>query len=321
MNVRLCALTLCLLLPSIARAQDYPAKPVKIVVPYSAGGNADILGRTLAQKLGDALKQPYVVENRAGANGGIGTDFVAKSPADGYTLLVTASGPFTVNPTLYKSVPYDPVKDFAPISECAVYQYVLVTLASSPWKGIDDIVAAARARPGAVSYGSTGVGGGNHLSGVLFALATGTQLTHVPYKGSAPALADLLGGQLSMMFDTVITSVPQIRAGKLRAFAVSSTKRASSLPEVPTMQEAGIKGFDISQWQGFLAPAGTPKAIIERLNAETVKAMHSADVHERIAVQGGNEIVTGTPEEFSALIKSDLQAYAKLIKDARIPAQ
>jgi tripartite-type tricarboxylate transporter receptor subunit TctC len=321
MNLRLCALPLLLLLASITRAQDYPAKPVKIVVPYSAGGNADILGRTLAQKLGDALKQPFVVENRAGANGGIGTDFVAKSPADGYTLLVTASGPFTVNPTLYKSVPYDPVKDFAPISECAVYQYVLVTLASSPWKSIDDIVAAARARPGAVSYGSTGVGGGNHLSGELFALATGTQLTHVPYKGSAPALADLLGGQLSMMFDTVITSVPQIRAGKLRAFAVSSAKRASSLPEVPTMQEAGIKGFDISQWQGFLAPAGTPKAIIERLNAETIKAMRSADVHERIAVQGGNEIVTGTPEEFSALIKSDLQAYARLIKDARIPAQ
>ena len=314
-------LALLLLLPAIAWAQDYPSKPVKIIVPYSAGGNADILGRTLAQKLGDALKQPFVVENRAGANGGIGTDLVAKSAADGYTLLVTASGPLTVNPTLYKSVPYDPIRDFAPISECAVYQYVLVTLATSPWKSIADIVAAAKAKPGAISFGSTGVGGGNHLSGELFALATGTQLTHVPYKGSAPALSDLLGGQLSMMFDTVITSVPQIRAGKLRAFAVSSAKRASSLPEVPTMQEAGIKGFDISQWQGFLAPAGTPKEIVDRLNAETIRAMHAPDVHERIAVQGGNEIVTGTPEEFAALIKSDLQAYAKLIRDAKIPAQ
>ncbi|HZE10913.1 MAG TPA: tripartite tricarboxylate transporter substrate binding protein [Burkholderiales bacterium] len=304
-----------------AHAQDYPAKPVRIVVPYSAGGNADILGRALAQKLGDALKQPFVVENRAGANGGIGTDFVAKAAPDGYTLLVTASGPIVVNPTLYANVPYDPVKDFAPISQCAVYQYVLVTLAASPYQSIADIAAAARARPGAVSYGSTGVGGGNHLAGELFALATGTQLTHVPYKGSAPALADLLGGQLSFMFDTVITSVPQIRAGKLRAFAVSSPKRASSLPEVPTMQEAGIKGFDISQWQGFLAPAGTPKGIVERLNAETVRAMRAPDVHERIAVQGGNDIVTGTPEEFAALIRSDLQAYAKLIKDARIPAQ
>jgi tripartite-type tricarboxylate transporter receptor subunit TctC len=319
MKILLAALAAALC--ATASAQDYPARPVRIVVPYSAGGNADILGRTLAQKLGDALKQPFVVENRAGANGGIGTDLVAKSPPDGYTLLVTASGPLTVNPTLYRNVPYDPIRDFAPISECAVYQYVLVTLASSPWKSIGDIVAAARAKPGAISYGSTGVGGGNHLSGELFALATGTQLTHVPYKGSAPALSDLLGGQLSMMFDTVITSVPQIRAGKLRAFAVSSAKRASSLPEVPTMQEAGIKGFDISQWQGFLAPAGAPKAIIDRLNAETVRAMHAPDVHERIAVQGGNDIVTGTPEQFAALIRSDLQAYAKLIRDANIPAQ
>jgi tripartite-type tricarboxylate transporter receptor subunit TctC len=321
MKIRRAILLALCLSPSLAWTQDYPAKPVRIVVPYAAGGNADILGRTLAQKLGDALKQPFVVENRAGANGGIGTDFVAKSAPDGYTLLVTASGPLTVNPTLYKSVPYDPLRDFAPISECAVYQYVLVTLASSPWKSIADIVAAARAKPGAISYGSTGVGGGNHLSGELFALATGTQLTHVPYKGSAPALSDLLGGQLSIMFDTVITSVPQIRAGKLRAFAVSSARRASSLPEVPTMQEAGIKGFDISQWQGFLAPAGTSKAIVDRLNAETVRAMHAADVHERIAVQGGNEIVTGTPEEFSSLIKSDLEAYAKLIREAKIPAQ
>jgi tripartite-type tricarboxylate transporter receptor subunit TctC len=321
MKIRRAILLALCLSPSLAWTQDYPAKPVRIVVPYAAGGNADILGRTLAQKLGDALKQPFVVENRAGANGGIGTDFVAKSAPDGYTLLVTASGPLTVNPTLYKSVPYDPLRDFAPISECAVYQYVLVTLASSPWKSIADIVAAARAKPGAISYGSTGVGGGNHLSGELFALATGTQLTHVPYKGSAPALSDLLGGQLSIMFDTVITSVPQIRAGKLRAFAVSSARRASSLPEVPTMQEAGIKGFDISQWQGFLAPAGTSKAIVDRLNAETVRAMHAADVHERIAVQGGNEIVTGTPEEFSSLIKSDLEAYAKLILEAKIPAQ
>jgi tripartite-type tricarboxylate transporter receptor subunit TctC len=321
MNRRLAALLVLILLAPAARAQEYPARPVRIVVPYAAGGNADILGRTLAQKLSEALKQPFVVENRAGANGGIGTDFVAKSAPDGYVLLVTASGPFTVNPTLYTAVPYDPVKDFAPISECAVYQYVLVALATSPWKSIPDIVAAARAKPGSISYGSTGVGGGNHLSGELFALATGTQLTHVPYKGSAPALSDLLGGQLSIMFDTVITSVPQIRAGKLRAFAVSSAKRASSLPDVPTMQEAGIKGFDISQWQGFFAPAGTPRSIVDRLNAETIRAMHAPDVYERITVQGGSEIVTGTPEEFGALIRSDLQVYAKLIRDANIPSQ
>src|SRR2546430_17608992 len=313
--------TLALVLCGAAHSQDYPARPVHLVVPYAAGGNADIFGRTLAQKLGDALKQPFVVENRAGANGGIGADFVAKSAPDGYTLLVTANGPIVVNPVLYAKVPYDPVRDFAPVAQCTVYQYVLVTLAGSPIKSITDLVDAARARPGAVSYGSTGVGGGNHLAGELFALATGTQLTHVPYKGSAPALADLLGGQLSFMFDTVITSVPQIRGGKLRAFAVSSAKRASSLPEVPTVQEAGFAGFDMSQWQGVLAPAGTPRAVVQRLNAQIVKAMRAPDVHERIAVQGGNDIVTGTPEELAALIRADLERYGRLIRDAKISAQ
>ena len=326
MNVRAAALVLGIAIPAVffqtALAQeDYPSRPVRVVVPYAAGGNADIFGRTLAQKLGEAFKQSFVVENKPGANGGIGTDFVAKSAADGTTLLTTASGPIVVNPVLYAMVPYDPLRDFAPVAQCAVYQYVLVTLANSPIKNIADLVAAARAKPAAVSFGSTGVGGGNHLAGELLALSTGTQLTHVPYKGSAPALADLLGGQLSFMFDTVITSVPHIRAGKLRAFAVSSAKRASSLPEVPTMQEAGIKGFDISQWNGILAPAQTPKAIVDRLNAQIVKAMLGADVRERIVTQGGNEIVTGTPGEFFALIRSDLQMYAKLIKDAKIPAQ
>src|SRR6266705_478806 len=320
MKIRFAAL-LAVTLSAAAHAQGYPARPVHLVVPYVAGGNADIFGRTLAQKLGDAFRQPFIVENRAGANGGIGTDFVSKSASDGYTLLATANGPITVNPILYAKVPYDPVKDFAPVAQCVVYQYALVTLADSPIKSIAGLIEAARARPGAVSYGSTGVGGGNHLAGELFALATNTQLTHVPYKGSAPALADLLGGQLTFMFDTVITSVPQIRAGKLRAFAVSSGKRASSLPEVPTLQEAGIGNFDISQWQGILAPAGTPKAIVDRLNAEIVRAMRAADVRERIVTQGGNEIVTGTPEDFAALIKSDLQMYAKLVRDAKIPAQ
>src|SRR5437899_1677400 len=321
MKIGSATFALVAMLSGAVQAQDYPARPVRLVVPYAAGGNADIFGRTLAQKLGDALKQPFVVENRAGANGGIGADFVAKSAPDGYTLLVTANGPIVVNPVLYAKVPYDPVRDFAPVAQCTVYQYVLVTLAGSPIKSITDLVEAARARPGAVSYGSTGVGGGNHLAGELFALATGTQLTHVPYKGSAPALADLLGGQLSFMFDTVITSVPQIRAGRLRAFAVSSKKRASSLPEVPTMEEVGIRGFDISQWQGVLAPAGAPRAIVERLNAEIVKALQAAEVRERLVTQGGNEIVTGPPEEFAALIRSDLQQYAKLIKDAGIHAE
>ena len=309
------------LLAGAAAAQDYPARPVRIIVPYVAGGNADIWARTLAQKLTESFKQSFVVENRAGANGGIGTDYVAKSAADGYTLLAVASGPIVVNPVLYAHVPYDPLRDLAPVAQCAVYQYVLVTRADAPYRRIEDLVADARARPGALAYGSTGVGGGNHLAAELFALATGTRFNHIPYKGSAPALADLLGGQLTFMFDTVITSVPQIRAGKLRAFAVSSAKRASSLPEVPTMREAGFAGYDMSQWQGVLAPAGTPRALIGALNAQIAKAMHAPDVHERIAVQGGNEIVTGTAEEFGALIRMDLERYARLIREAKISAQ
>jgi len=316
--------TLLVMLLSLAlpvAAQDYPSKPVRVIVPYAAGGNADIWARVLSQKLSDALKQPFVVENKAGANGGIGTDLVAKSPPDGYTLLAVASGPIVVNPVLYPKVPYDPVRDLAPVAQCVVYQYVLVTRADAPYKTIGDLVAAAKSNPGGLAYGSTGIGGGNHLAAELFGLATGARFNHVPYKGSAPALADLLGGQLAFMFDTVITSVPHVRAAKLRAFAVSSAKRASSLPEVPTMQEAGFAGFDMSQWQGVLAPAGTPRPIVQRLSAEIGKAMRAPDVHERIAVQGGNDIVTGRPEDFAALIRADLERYGKLVREAKITAE
>jgi tripartite-type tricarboxylate transporter receptor subunit TctC len=315
------AVLLLALFSAALSAQDYPAKPVRVIVPYVAGGNADIWARMLGQKLGEAFKQPFMIENRPGANGGIGAEFVARSAPDGYTLLATASGPIVVNPVLYAKVPYDPVKDFAPVAQCVLFQYVLVTLAAAPYKGIGDLVSAARANPGGLAYGSTGIGGGNHLAGELFALGAGAKLTHVPYKGSAAALADLLGGQLGFMFDTVITSAPYIRSGRLRAYAVSSAKRASALPEVPTMQEAGMKDFDISQWQGVLAPAGTTRAIVERLNGEIVKAMHAPDVRERIVTQGGSEIVTGSAEEFGQLIKNELQQYAKLIREENIPSQ
>lgn len=314
-------LAVLLMLGATAWAQDYPTKPVRVVVPYVAGGNADIWARTLSQKLTESLKQAFVVENKSGANGGIGTDFVAKSAPDGYALLAVASGPIVVNPVLYSNVTYDPLKDLAPVAQCAVYQYVLVTRSDSPYKTIGDLVAGAKVNPGGLAYGSTGIGGGNHLAAELFGLAAGARFNHIPYKGSAPALADLLGGQLAFMFDTVITSVPHIRSGKLRAFAVSSAKRATSLPGVPTMLEAGFAGFDMSQWQGVLAPAGTPSAVIRKLNVEIVKAMNAPDVHERIAVQGGNDIVTGSPEDFGALIRGDLERYGKLIRDAKIRAE
>lgn len=312
---------LSLLAAGPVAAQGYPTKPVRIVVPYVAGGAADIFGRTIAQKLSESFKQQFVVENRGGANGGLGTEAVAKAAPDGYTLLITASGPIVVNPVLLARAPYDPIKDFAPVAQGTVFQYVLVTLASSPIRTLDDLVSRAKASPGALSYGSTGVGGGNHLAGELLALTTGTKLTHVPYRGSAAALTDLLGGHIAFMFDTVITSVPHIQAGTLRAFAVSSQKRASALPDVPTMEEMGARGFSITQWQGMLAPAGTPRPIVERLNAEMVRALQAPDVRDRLVTQGGAEIVTGSPEDFAALIRRELQSYAALIKGAAIKAE
>jgi len=301
-----------------AQAQPYPAKPIRLVVPYVAGGSADITARTLGQKLAENLGVQVLVDNRPGANGMIGTELVAKSPPDGYTLLLVASGPIVVNPSLYPKVPYDPVKDLAPISQVVSFMYVLVVLADSPITGVPELIALAKAKPGELSYGSTGLGGGNHLAGELFALMSGTKLTHVPYKGSAAALADLLGGQLSFMFDTPITSVPHLRTGKLRAYAVTGLKRAAALPDLPTLDELGMKGFEVTQFQGLLAPAGTDRAIIAKLHQETVKALKSPDVVDRLERQGGNEIVGGTPEEFARLIAAQLASYAKLIGDAHI---
>lgn len=316
------AATLAILAPHAARAADaYPAKPVRFVVAFPPGGGTDIIARAIAQKLAERIAQQVVVDNRPGAGGNIGTDIVAKSAPDGYTMLMGSAGPLAINASLFGKMPFDPIKDLAPVTLAASTPNVLVVHPSLRAATVKELIALAKARPGEINFASSGHGTPAHLAGELFNSMAGVKMVHVPYKGAAPALADLLGGQLTFMFDTVITSVPQIRAGKLRAIAVSSGRRASSLPEVPTLQEAGIANFDISQWQGVLAPAGTPKAIVDRLNAEIVRAMRSPDVRERIVTQGGNEIVTGTPEDFAALIKSDLRMYAKLIKDARIPAQ
>lgn len=299
-------------------AQAWPNKPIKMIVPYAAGGAADITARLLAQKMSESMGVPVVVDNKAGANGMIGTDFVAKAVPDGYTLLLDASGPLVVNPSLYAKVPYDPLKDLIPVSQATTFQYVLVVPASSPFHSVQELVSAAKAKPGALSYGSTGIGGGGHLAGELFGLMSGTKLTHVPYKGSAPALADLLGGQLSFTFDTIVTTVPQVKAGKLRAFAVSGPKRASALPQVPTMQELGYKGFAVTQFQGLLAPARTDPSIIARLHQEMVKALKSPDIVQRLETDGGNELVGSSPAEFTEQIRSDIELFRKLIKDANI---
>lgn len=301
--------------------QAYPARPVRFICPYVAGGASDIFTRTIAQKLAEELGYPFVVDNRPGANGDIGTDLVANAAPDGYTLLMGNSGPLTVNPVLYKKVPYDPLRDFAPITQGTSYMYVLVVPAALPVASLNEFTALLKAKPGQMTYGSTGIGGGNHLSGELFNLMTGTQSVHVPYTGSAAALAALLGGQVNYMFPNVITSVPHLRAGRLRGIGVTALRRASALPEVPTLDELGLKGFELTQWQAVVAPAGTPKAVVDLLYREVARALKMPDVIERLATQGGNELVGNTPQEFAQVIKNDLAKYAKLIKAANIQVQ
>ncbi|MEN9782774.1 MAG: hypothetical protein RJA24_117 [Pseudomonadota bacterium] len=312
-----------LLAAGVAQAADssYPIKPIRFICPYAPGGAGDIFTRTIGQKLGEALGTTVVVDNRAGANGGIGTELVARAPADGYTLLMGNAGPMTVNPNLYLKLGYDPVKDFAPITQGTSYMYVLVVPPAAPVKSLPDFIKLLQSKPGQMTYGSTGIGGGNHLSGELFNLMTNTKSIHVPYTGSSLALAALLGGQISYMFDTVITAVPQLRGGKLRAIGVTGGKRASALPDVPTLNELGLKGFQLTQWQAVVAPAGTPKPVIDRLNREVVKALKMPDVIDRLATQGGNELVGNTPEEFAKVIKDDLALYAKIVKAAGIKPQ
>jgi len=299
-------------------AQNYPTRPIRFVVPYVAGGAGDIFARTIGQKFFEAMGQTVVIDNRPGANGIIGSDLVAKSPPDGYTIVMGNSAPFVLNPGLYAKLPYDAVRDFAPVTQGTYYAYVLIVHPSVPAKNIQELVAYAKARPGQLAYGSTGTGSANHLAGEFLAMMTGTRLTHVPYKGSAAALADVLGGQLPMMFDTPITSIPQLRAGKLRAIGFSGNRRAPQLPDVPTLDELGLKGFEVSSWQAILAPAGTPKPIIDRLYRETIKALKMPDVIERLGTQGGNELVGSTPEQFAVLIKAEIAKYGKVIKEAGI---
>lgn len=302
-------------------AQTYPAKPIRFICPYNPGGAGDIFTRTIARKLTEYLGQSVVVDNRAGANGGIGTALVAKATPDGYTILMGNSGPLTVNPNLYRKVPYDPVRDFQPVSQGTVYWYVLVVLSTAPFKSLDDLIATLKSKQGALTYGSTGIGGGNHLAGVLFNLMSGTKAIHVPYTGSAAALRSLLRGRTSYLFESVVTAVPYIRAGQLRAFAVTAMKRSHALPEIPTLDQLSLKGYDITQWQAVVVPAGTPRPIVDQLHRAVVRALKSPDVIERIGPRAGNDLVGNTPEEFSEVIKRDLANYAKIIKAAGITVQ
>ncbi len=294
-------------------AQSFPSKPVKLVVPFPPGGSLDAAGRAIADKLTQMWGQSVVVENKPGAGGNIGADFVAKSPADGYTVVMGALSTHAVNPSLYPKMPYDAAKDFAPISLVAITPNVLVVNPSLPVNSVKDLIAYAKANPGKLSFGSGSNGSAGHLAGELFKVDTGTDMVHIPFKGGAPALQALLAGDTQFMFDNLANSMPQVKAGKLKALAVTTAKRSSLVPELPTMAEAGVPGFDISTWFGIMAPAGTPPDVIAKWNADMVKVLNSPDMREKMTAQGAEPTPT-TPAEFSAFIARELEKYARIVK-------
>ena len=299
--------------PSPAFAQSFPSKPVKLVVPFPPGGSLDNVGRLLAQKLSEAWGQQVVVENKPGAGGNVGADAVAKSPADGYTVVMGALSTHAVNPSLYAKMPYDAVKDFAPISLVAITPNVLIVNAATPVNSVRDMIAFAKANPGKVNFGSGSNGSAGHLAGELFKMETGTDVAHIPYKGGAPALQALLAGDTQFMFDNLANAMAQVKGGKVRAIAVTTAQRSKLAPELPTMAEAGMPGFDISTWFGLLAPAGTPPDVIAKWNAEVVKALNAPDVREKMLAQGAEPAPT-TPAEFTAFIAKEREKYAKIVK-------
>jgi len=297
-----------------AAAQNYPVKPIRFLVGFPPGGTSDILARTIGQKLAEAVGQQVVIENRPGAAGNIGAEAAAKSAPDGYTIFMSTTSQ-AISASLYSKLNYDLVRDFAPVIQAVNYTNLLVVHPSLPVRSVKELIALAKARPGQLNYGTAGNGTPPHMTGEMFNSYTGVKLTHVPYKGGAPAIADLLGGQITIMFDNVPPLLPHVQAGKMRPLAVTSLKRIEVLRNVPTLDESGLKGFDSVAWNGVLAPAGTSKEIIARLNTEIVRILSLPDIRERLSSQGADP-VGGTPAEFAALIRSEIQKWAKVIKDS-----
>ena len=303
-----------------AQSSAYPARPIRIVVAYTPAGATDILARTVGQKLTEAWGQPVIIDNRPGANGNIGTEYAAKATADGYTLLMVTAGTHGINPSLYRKLGFDAVKDFAPVSLVAMVPNIFVVNNAVPVKDIKEFIAYAKANAGKLNYGSPGNGSTAHLSMELFKSMTGIQMVHIPYKGSAGVLADLIGGQIVATMDNMPPYVPQVKAGKIRALAVSPAKRSSAVPELPTVAEAGVPGYDSGAWFGLVAPANTPKDIVAKLSRETARILKLPDVSARL-LDLGAEPVGGTPEQFSAHIKAEITKWAKVIKDANVELQ
>jgi tripartite-type tricarboxylate transporter receptor subunit TctC len=300
---------------ALAAAQDYPNRPIRLVVPFPAGGPTDIVARPLAQFLGEALKQQVIVDNRGGAGGSIGADHVAKSPPDGYTLLMATVGTHAINATLYKKLPYDPVKDFTPIAQVAAAPVALVAHPSAGVDSIGELIAKAKADPGALSFGTAGNGTPGHLTGEMFKTAAGIDLKHVPYKGSAPALSDLIGGQIPLMFDPLQTALPHVQAGKLKLLAISSAARSQVVPDVPTFAQAGLKDFEATAWWGVFAPAGLSPQIAAQLNAEIDRIARSEAFRERL-VPRGVQVIGGSRDAFARFQQAELAKWGKAVRDS-----
>ena len=295
--------------------QDYPSKPIHIVAPFEAGGATDIMARMIAQKFAESLGQPVIVDNRPGAGGGIGTAAVAKSPADGYTIVFGNLAPNAINPSIYTNLQYDAGKDFAPISVVATVPLILVTPSSSPARSVRELIALAKSAPGKLNFGSPGVGSVAHVVGEMFNTMAATRLMHVPYKGGAPAVRATLTGEVSMMFATVISAKPHIRSGKLRALGITSAERSPVAPDIPTIAESGLPGFEVDVWFGLLAPAATPRAIVERLAHEVRRALDAPEIRAKFAELSAVPSPT-TPDQFAAIIRADIAKWAKVVKES-----
>lgn len=299
-----------------AAAQGYPTKPMRLIVPFAAGGSTDVVARTLGQKLSEVLGQQMVVENRPGAGGSLGAEAAAKAAPDGYTLLLGTSGTLAINPNLYAKALYDPVRDFAPVALLGSTAYLLLVHPSVPAATLQEFVALARSKPGQFNYGSAGNGSTGHLVGELFKSLARVNLTHVPYKGQAPAMADLIGGQIHALFEPVGTALPQVRAGKVKALGITGTKRSSLAPEIPTLAESGVANYDATAWFAVVAPAGTPGDIVARLNGEINKLLRTPDMQAKLVAQQVEPLPPATPEQLGAHIRAEVAKWAKVVKDS-----
>ena len=303
----------------MAHAQVYPHKPVRMIVPFAPGGGTDIVARAIALRVGESLRQPFVVENRTGANGNIGMELAAKAQPDGYTLSFTSSA-LAINPSLYKKLGYDPVKDFAPVTLATLIPFILVTHPSVPVSSVRELITYATARPRQLSYASSGTGNATHLSMALFERMARLELVHVPYTGTGQGIIDVMGGHVQLMFGAIPSTMPQVRAGKLKLLAVSTAKRSSVLPDTPTVAEGGVAGYELASWYGALAPAGTPAAIVNRLNREMVRVLNQPEVKSRLTEEGA-EPVGNSPQQFADFIRSERGKYADVVAAARVPAE